>query len=163
MSKKKTTKKKTKEQAEEKTQAELAVERFEEADQDLRGFMTDNPDFMDELRRLVDNFNASAGEAAKAVKAQLKSSGQKRLIIGSFGAITKQSSRWDGNKLAALIPARISQRFLNEVVAYEVNVDVLEQMMRQGEIDPVEANKAYVESKASMAMIAGSPKGDLNI
>jgi hypothetical protein len=144
---------------EEQTAAQQAVQRFEEADSSLREFMTDNPAFMDELRKRVEDFNASITEASNSVKAELRSSDRKRLVIGSFGAVMKRSERWDGNILAATLPAKVSQHFLKEIITYEVNVDKLEQMIRHAEVDPTEANKGLIHGKPSPAMIPGCPKG----
>lgn len=161
MTKKKTKKKAAKKKAneEEQTAAQQAVQRFEEADSSLREFMTDNPEFMDELRSRVEDFNASIVEAANLVKAELRSSDKKRLVVGSFGAIMKRRERWDGNILAATLPAKVSQHFLKEIITYEVNVDKLEQMIRQAEVDPAEANKGLIQSKPSPTLLPGCPKG----
>jgi len=83
-SKKKTTKKSNK-----KTHAEKAVERFEAADAALTEFMEESEEYIDELRRLVEDRNAAAKSAQLAVKSELQKSRSRRLVFGAFGAIKK--------------------------------------------------------------------------
>lgn len=138
--------------------AEAAVERFEEASSELRAFAEDNFEFMDELRRLIEDYNASLKEATAALKNQLKNSDRDRLVIGRFGAIKKRKEFWDGMELAGLIPARISEHFLKERVSYEVDVNKLEQMIRQGEVDRDEAFKAFHRQDPTLSLMPGAPK-----
>ena len=144
------------------TQAEKATNKFEASQTELRAFMKDNEEFVDELRRLVDNHNSSLKEAAVAVKGQLKNSPDDRLVIGQFGAMKKRKERWDGTALAAMFPAKLTDLFLQEIVSYEVNVSKLEQLVRQGELDRDEAYKALLIEPPTLAMMPGCPK-DLNI
>lgn len=141
-----------------KSAAEVAVGRFEAAQGDLRKFMEDNDEFIDELRRLVDEHNATLKEAQVALKGELKRSDDDRLVVGQLGVQKKRKEFWDGNALAALFPARISELFLEEHVSYEVNVTKLEQMIRHGEVDRDKAFKAFEQKSPTMAMMPGCPK-----
>lgn len=142
----------------EPTAAERAVERFEAASAELNGFMEDNYEFMDELRRLADDFNAAIKEASSAVKNELKNSDRDRLVIGRFGAIKKKKEFWDGMELAALVPGKVSQHFLTEKLSYEVNVTKLEQLIRQGEVDRDEVFKAFHQNAPTLSLMPGTPK-----
>jgi hypothetical protein len=146
------------EESREPTAAERAVERFEEAADELNSFMSENEDFMDELRRLAEDYSAAAKEASTAVKNELKNSERNRLVIGRFGAIKKRKEYWDGYELAGLLPGRVSQHFLTERVSYEVNVTKLEQMIRQGEVDRDDAYKAFHRDDPTLSMMPGAPK-----
>jgi len=138
--------------------AKGAVKRFEKARDALHEFMDDNDDFMDELRSLVDDYNVSLKEATTSIKAELKNSDKKKLIIGPLGALKKRTQVWDGTELARLFPARISQHFLTEKVTYLVDEERLDQMIRQGELDRDKAFKAYSEKPPTLSLIAGCPK-----
>jgi hypothetical protein len=138
--------------------AERAVEGFEEANTELQEFMDDNDDFIDELRRLVDNRNASIKSAGAAVKASLRTSDRDKLQVGRFGAQKKKKEYWDGQDLLALLPKKTSKHFLKEVKSYEVNVTKLEQMIRQGEVDRDEAFKAWHQDTPTIALLPGCPK-----
>ena len=134
------------------------MERFEDANEELNAFMEENEEFVDELRRLIENYNVSIREAAASIKGDLKNSERDKLVIGRFGAIKKRKDRWDGTELATLLPGRISQHFLTERVSYEVNVTRLEQMIRQGEVDRDEAYRAFHQEAPTLALMPGTPK-----
>jgi len=140
------------------TAAQRASQKFEEANSELQEFMTDNEEFMDELRRLVENFNASLKEASVTVKGELKNSNEQRMVVGRFGAVKKSSTRWDGTMLASLFPAEVSELFLKEVVNYVVDVAKLEQLIRQGELDRDAAYQALQETPPTVALMPGVPK-----
>jgi hypothetical protein len=140
------------------TAAELAVQRFEDADIELKAFMEENEEFIDELRRLIEERNSCIKEAMTAVKTDLKDSDRDRLVIGRFGALKKRSEFWDGKELAVLLPARVSRHFLKEIISYEVNVSKLEQMIRQGDVDRDEAYKAFHQNPPTLSAMPGCPK-----
>ena len=140
------------------TQAEKAAGRFDESQLELRTFMEDNDEFVDEMRRLVENHNANLKEAMVAIKGQLKNSPDDRLVVGQFGAMKKRKERWDGTALAAMFPAKLTDLFLQEIVTYEVNVSKLEQLIRQGEVDRDEAYKALLIDQPTLSMMPGCPK-----
>ena len=100
------------------TAAEMAVQRFEEAQAELDEFMKDNSDFADELRRLADNYNAAIKEAATSMKSDLRDSDRDRLTIGPFGVVKRRRDYWDGLELAAIVPGNVSDQFLREVLSY---------------------------------------------
>lgn len=140
------------------TAAELAVERFETAQEELDEFLKDNSDFADELRRLVDNYNAAIKEAATSMKSDLRDSNRNKLMIGKFGVVKRRRDYWDGLELAAIVPGMVADQFLTEVLSYEVNVGRLEQMIRQGEVDRDEVHKAYHRKDPVMSLVPGTPK-----
>jgi t-SNARE complex subunit (syntaxin) len=142
--------------------AEKAVERFEEAHSELSSFMGEHHEFVDELRRLIDDYNASIKEAGAALKNELQNSDKDKLIIGRFGARKKRKEFWDGMELAEIIPAKVSQHFLTEKLSYEVNVSKLEQLIRQGEVDRDEVYKAFHRDQPTLALMPGTPK-ELNL
>lgn len=141
-----------------KVTAEKAVKRFEQAQGELREFMTDNEDFIIELRRLVDEHNATLREAQMALKGELKRSDENRLVIGQLGVQKRRKEYWDGDALAALFPGVVTEMFLEEHITYEVNVSKLEQMIRQGEIDRDKAFKAFEQKTPTLSMMPGCPK-----
>lgn len=140
------------------TSAEKAAERFEEAYTELNSFMEENHEFVDELRRLIDDHNAAIKEAVTALKSDLQNSDRDKLVIGRFGAVKKRKEFWDGMELAALVPARVSQHFLTEKLSYEVNVTKLEQLIRQGEVDRDEVYKAFHQDAPTLSLMPGTPK-----
>lgn len=142
----------------EETAAERAVRKFGEAKTELRGFMDDNDDFVQELRRLIEGYNAGIRESVHALKSQLKDSEQSRLVIGEFGVMKKRREWWDGQALAASVPEDKRELFLMEKVVYEVDVTKLEQLLRQGEIDNDIVRQAFHEDAPSLSLMPGSPK-----
>lgn len=142
----------------EETAAEKAVRKFGEAKTELRGFMDDNDDFVQELRRLIEKYNAGIRESVHALKSQLKDSEQSRLVIGEFGVMKKRREWWDGQALAASVPEDKRELFLMEKVVYEVDVTKLEQLLRQGEIDNDIVRQAFHEDAPSLSLMPGSPK-----
>ena len=142
----------------EPTTAERAVQRFEDADSELKAFMEENEEFIDELRRLIEERNACVKEALSAVKSDLKASDRDKLVIGRFGALKKRSEYWDGTELAGLLPGKVTRYFLKEIISYEVNVTKLEQMIRQGDVDRDEAYKAFHQKDPTLSAMPGCPK-----
>lgn len=142
----------------EETPAERAVRKFGAAKTELREFMDENDDFVQELRRLIEGYNAGIREAVHALKSQLKESDQARLVIGEFGVMKKRREWWDGHVLAVNVPKDKQELFLEEKIVYEVDVSKLEQLMRQGEIDAEIARQAFHEEEPSLSLMPGSPK-----
>lgn len=140
------------------TAGERAVKKFSKTKTELREFMNDNDDFIQELRRLVEGYNASIREAVHAMKSQLRDLEQSRLVIGEFGVMKKRREWWDGEFLAASIPADKRELFLTERISYEVDVSKLEQLMRQGEIDNEIAGQAFHQDDPSLSLMPGCPK-----
>lgn len=113
---------------------------------------------IEELRRLVENYNASCSESAKAVKSQLQNSQARRLVIGAFGAIKKNNDYWDGHKISALFPREVADAVLEETIKYIVDVKLLDQLQRQGEVDSELARQAFVTKPPTLSMMPGCPK-----
>ena len=141
-----------------KPTAQRTVDIFEKAQNELHQFIEENDELIDELRRLVDEHNATLKEAQVSIKNELKRSDDDRLVIGCIGAMKKRKEFWDGTALAKLFPAILSELFLEEQVNYEVNVTKLEQLIRQGEIDRDRAYKAFQINDPTMSLMSGCPK-----
>lgn len=144
--------------ANERTPAQIAVEEFERAQAELHEFLEANDEFIDELRRLTEEFNITVKNAQIAIKSQLQNSDSDRLVIGAFGAVKKRKEYWDGTQLAAILPRQVADLVLKEIVAYEVNVSKLEQVIRQGEVDRDETYEAFHQENPTVAMMPGAPK-----
>ena len=142
----------------EETPAERAVRKFGVAKTELREFMEENDDVIQELRRLIESYNAGIREAIHALKSQLKESDLIRLVVGEFGVMKKRREWWDGEALAASVPRDKQELFLLAKNIYEVDVSKLEQLLRQGEIDSDIARVAFHEDEPSLSLMPGSPK-----
>lgn len=138
--------------------AQLAVRDFEKAQEELKGFQEENEEFTDELRRLVDNFNAACVQASKTVKAELSASDQHKLVHGQFGAQKVNRDRYDGHILASLIPEEIHKLFLSKRVDYLVDQTKLEELLRQGEVDRDLVDRSFKQDPPTIKMMPGCPK-----
>lgn len=141
-----------------KTAAQKSVEKFEKAQHDLNDFMVENEDFIMELRQLVDEHNATLKEAQMAIKSELANSDEKKLKYGPLAVVKKMKDYWDGNKLVELLPATVTETFLEEIITYKVNVERLEQLIRQEEIKEEQVRDAFVLVPPQVAMSPGCPK-----
>lgn len=139
-----------------KSVAEKAVESFKEAQRDLNQFMEENEEFMNALRMLVDEHNAALTNAQNALKNELRKSENQRLQIGRLGVLKKRSEYWDGDILHKIFPPRVNKFFL--IRRYDVDVKMLDQMMKEGEIDRDKAYEALVQREPTIAMVPGCPK-----
>jgi len=144
--------------ADERTPAQRAAEEFELAQSELREFIRENEDFVDEVRRLVENYNAAVKRATVAIKTELQHSDRERIQFGQFGAMKKSKDFWDGRELAAIVSARQADLFLKEEIVYKVDVDKLDQLIRQGEVDRDGVYKAFHQQPPTIAMMPGCPK-----
>jgi hypothetical protein len=89
------------------------------------------------------------------VKQQLLSSEQDKLYVGDFGAQKKISRWYDGNYLSHALEADQADIVLKKETVYHVNVEALQQLLRQGEIPPEVMRLAYHEEPPTAAMIPG--------
>jgi|GEM_PF-3812894 len=142
----------------EESPTQRAVAKFGLAKTALREFMDENDDYVQELRRLIDDYNACIREAVHALKSQLRDSEQNRLVVGEFGAMKRRREWWDGHILANSVPRDKQELFLTAKTVYEVDVSKLEQLLRQGEIDADIARQAFHEDEPTISLMPGSPK-----
>jgi hypothetical protein len=141
-------------------QAEQAVERFNQAKEELDSFLADPEirDVMLEFQQLVTNHNNRLDEALRATKAELRSSARTRLVYGSIGAMKKFKRYYDVDYLAAKLPAEQADEILTEKVVYELHQERLDQLLRQGEIDTELVQQAYHEEEQNPSNLPGVPK-----
>jgi hypothetical protein len=142
------------------TVAQRAVRAFHEAKDALLDFLSDPEirEIMLEHEHLVKEHNQTLDQAMRAIKSELRSLDQDKLIIDGLGAQKKWKRYYDADHLAKALPAEQSDLVLTERVIYEVNREVLEQMMRQGEIDNEIVEQAYHEDEQNPANLPGTPK-----
>lgn len=137
-----------------------AVAAFEEAKERLEGFMSDREirDLLMEMHDLVNDYNRSLDEATRTVKNHLNSMTQRKLVVGPIGAQKKTKRWWDTEHLANSLPAEQSDLILTEKIEYQLDVNTLEQLLRQGEIDNEIVQQAYHEEDQQPSAMPGTPK-----
>lgn len=140
--------------------AERAVQQYERTQEALNTFLrvSEVRDFMLELQQLVDERNTALDAAHRAVKQQLLSSDQDKLVVGNIGAQKKISRWYDGDYLARELTHSQADIILEEVVTYKVKVDVLTQLLRQGEVDSEVVRLAYHEEPPVASLMSGAGK-----
>lgn len=146
--------------AEAPTHAEQLVAEFEGAKTALTQFLKDQDvrNMLAELYQLVDDHNRALDQAVRGVKSQLRTSDQQRLVIGVIGAQKKLRRWYDVEHLARALPAEQADAILTEKVVYELNEEVLSQMVRQGEVDNEIVAQAYHEEEQDPSSMPGTPK-----
>jgi hypothetical protein len=140
--------------------AERAVARFDEAKEELFTFMAD-PEIKDillEYEQLVGEYNRQLDAASRAVKTQLRTLDQDKLVVGVVGAQKKYKRYYDVDFLANTLPAEQADLVLTETVTYKLDADLLHQLVRQGEVDNELVAKAYHEDEQAPANMPGTPK-----
>lgn len=140
--------------------AERAVHSFHEAKDNLLEFLSD-PEIRElllEHEHLVKEHNQALDQAMRSLKSELQSLDQDKLIIDGLGAQKKYKRYYDADFLANALPAEQADLVLTEIVSYTVDREVLEQMMRQGEVDNEIVEKAYHEDEQNPANLPGTPK-----
>ena len=140
--------------------AQRAVRTFHDAKDALHEFLEDPEirEIMLEHEHLVKEYNQALDQAMRAIKSELRTMDQDKLIIDGLGAQKKWKRYYDADHLAKALPAEQSDLILTERVIYEVNREILEQMMRQGEIDNEIVEQAYHEEEQNPANLPGTPK-----
>lgn len=136
------------------------VDRYNEADKELGAFLKDPEvnSLLNELRRLVEDRNTLLDEAVRAVKSELQRSDQNKLFVDGIGAVKKHKKYYDAKMLAEQLPVRQFRLFAKERVEYDINVEALEQLMRQGEVDQAIVSEAYHVDEQAPASMPGNPK-----
>lgn len=145
---------------EEPTGAERAVANYREAQEVLDAFLRDPEirDILEELTHLVTEHNRTLDSAIRAVKGELHASDRTRLVIDGIGAQKKMKRWYDVDHLAEALPAEQSDLILTEKIVYELNKEILDQMLRQGEVDERIVAQAYHEEEQQPSNLPGTPK-----
>lgn len=146
--------------AEKRTAADRAVDDFLTAKEELEAFMKDEEirEILQEMDRLVSDYNSKLDTATRQVKNQLRTMDQQKLIIRGIGAQKKLRRWYDVEHLASALPADQSELILTERVTYDLDVQLLEQLRRQGEIDNNIVAEAYHEEEQNPSAMPGTPK-----
>jgi len=140
--------------------AQREVAKFHEARMALEEFQSD-PDIVDILQQyhhLVQERNQRLEAAMRAVKEELQKSNKDKLDINGIGATKRRSYTYDIGYLRTYLPPEQVELIITERTEYDLNVEMLTQLIRQGEIDQKIAAAAYKEGATSIAAISGSPK-----
>lgn len=140
--------------------AERAVQAFHTARKALLEFLQDPEirDIMLEYEHLVSDHNQKLDQAMRSIKSELRGLEQDKLIIDGLGAQKKWKRYYDGEHLANALPAEQADLVLTETIVYQVNREILEQMLRQGEVDSEIVAQAYHEDEQNPANLPGTPK-----
>ena len=140
--------------------AGISAARYRRAEAELEGFMKD-PDVKDvlqELYQLVEERNATLDEAIRNIKSELQRTDQPQLVVEGLGA-QKRHKRWyDANFLAENLPHNQAELVLTSHLEWELNQTLLEQLLRQGEVDTEIVKKAFHDDVESPAVLPGTPK-----
>jgi hypothetical protein len=158
---KKTTKTQTeKTEAPPETTAQKQAKVYKHAEDELRAFMKD-PDvrpMLEEFYGLLEARNLALDVAVREVKAELQRSDRKQLVYEGIGAQSKMSRYYDTDFLAEHLPVGQANLVLTSKLVYELNQPLLEQMVRQGEVDPQIVGQAYHEDPQNPSALPGTPK-----
>jgi len=140
--------------------AETSAKRYKAAEAELEGFMKDPNvrETLAELYELVQERNATLDEAIRNIKSELQRSDQAQLVFEGLGA-QKRHKRWyDAGFLAEHLPHNQAQLVLTSHLEWELNQTLLEQLLRQGEVDTEVVRQAYHDEPDSPAVLPGTPK-----
>ena len=144
----------------EETYAERAVKRYREMEAELSSFMND-PEVKEMLRAyhdLIAARNEKLDEAIRAVKSELQRSDRDKLFIDGIGAQKRTRVFYDVNHLRAYLPEEQLKLVVTERVEYDLHVEDLLRLVRQGEIDEEVVRQAHKEEPQSPASLPGTPK-----
>jgi len=145
---------------ERQTNAERAAQRFKEAHEALQEFLNDREirPILQELEQLVVARNQALDTAMRAIKGELRSLDQDKLVLEGLGAQKKFKRWYDTDFLARALPAEQADLILTEKIVYELDQARLEQLARQGEIDNEIVRAAFREEEQAPAALPGTPK-----
>lgn len=159
-----TKKKKTKEKTETTTEtlsaANISAARYRRAEAELDAFLKD-PDIrevLQELYQLVEERNATLDEAIRNIKSELQRSDQAQLVFEGLGAQKRHKTWYDTDFLAEHLPHNQAQLVLTSHLEWELNKTLLEQLLRQGEVDTEVVKQAFHDEPDSPAVLPGTPK-----
>jgi hypothetical protein len=144
----------------EPTAAERAVTRFNTAKDALHQFLKDEDirDVLSELEHLVEQYNQKLDDAVRLVKAMVRHSDQNKVFIDGIGAQKKFKRFYDAEFLANVLPADQFDEFATERIIYELDIDRLEQLVRQGEVDGVIVEESRRVEEQNPSSLPGTPK-----
>jgi nitrogen regulatory protein PII len=136
------------------------VDVYNRAEVELTAFLkeSDVREVLTALQDLVDARNAALDEAIRAVKSELQRSDKDRMVVEGIGAQKKYKTYYDTKHLAESLPVGQVKLFMTERVEYDLNVNALEQLVRQGEIDQDIVREAYHREEMSPSVMGGAPK-----
>lgn len=134
------------------------VDRYNATNMDLKEFIADNREVLSAFYDLVQRRNSSLDEAIRAVKSELQRSEHTKLFVEGIGAVKKYKTYYDAKMLAESLPVNQFQLFATERLEYDINVEALEQLVRQGEVDQTIVREAYHKDEQSPANMPGNPK-----
>lgn len=140
--------------------ANISAARYRRAEVELDTFLKD-PDIrevLQELYQLVEERNATLDEAIRNIKSELQRSDQVQLVCAGLGAQKRHKTWYDTGFLAEHLPHSQAQLVLTSHLEWELNKTLLEQLLRQGEIDTEVVSQAFHDEPDSPAVLPGTPK-----
>ena len=142
------------------TAASISAARYRKAEVELDEFLKDPNvrEIMQELYALVDERNATLDEAIRNIKSELQRTDQPQLVCEGLGA-QKRHKRWyDASFLAEHLPHNQAELVLTSHLEWDLNQPLLEQLLRQGEIDTEVVQQAFHDDPETPAVLPGTPK-----
>jgi hypothetical protein len=142
------------------TTAQRNARRYKEANDELVAFMrsSDNRPVLEEFYELIRLRNESLDTAVRDVKSELQRSEHRQLIYEGIGAQKKTERYYDTEFLAENLPVGQAELVLTRKITYELNQPMLEQMVRQGDVDNEIVREAYHEDQLNPSSMPGTPK-----
>ena len=140
--------------------AQRTAHRYRVAENELQEFMKDASvmELLKEFYQLIEKRNTTLDEALRAIKSEVQRSDQKRLVIEGLGAQKKYRTYYDTDFLSEHLPVKQAEMILTEKTVFELNEPLLQQLVRQGEIDNTVVREAYREEEQNPANVPGTPK-----
>ncbi|CAB4131699.1 hypothetical protein UFOVP276_86 [uncultured Caudovirales phage] len=142
------------------TTAKRNARKYKEIEEELKAFLKD-PDIrpiLEELYDLVKRRNELLDVAIRDVKSELQRSDHRQLVYDGIGAQKKTERYYDTDFLAEHLPVGQADLVLSRKITYELNQPMLEQMVRQGEVDNDIVRQAYHEKAQTPSAMPGTPK-----
>lgn len=140
--------------------AQRVVAQFNKSKDALHEFLGDASirDVLLELEQLVTDYNQKLDTAVRAVKSEARHSDQNKIFIDGIGAQKKFRRYYDSEFLANTLPAEQFEDFATERIVYELDLDRLEQLVRQGEVDGEIVAEARRIEEQNPSSLPGTPK-----
>lgn len=117
-------------------------EQFQEADENLAEFIHHHSEFMEALRKHVEDRNAKLERVMNELRNRLKNSDRKSLSVGEFSVSARTAESWDVNMLQKLIPDRYFDKVFVPVVSYTVREEELDDLIVRKELSEDVISKA---------------------
>jgi len=152
--------KKTKTKAKPEHESTGIVDQYNESEDALKDFSSDPAvrEILEELHSLTEARNSALDAAIRAVKSELQRSEGERLVVGGIGAQKKYKRYYDAKYLAENLPVGQFLLFAKERLEYDIDTAVLDQLLRQGEVDQDIVRGAYHNDEQSPSSMPGTPK-----